>query len=263
MKKIFYFSAISFLIILSSCCGDRSCDHDHHKKHEDSVQSVVDFSFLKNLDEVKLSYPYKQRDMNYAFDALEPYIDKETMDIHYSRHHAAYTNNFNKGLEDAGITSSSLIDIFMEMSEHPVSLRNNGGGFYNHLLFWEIIAPNTGGQPEGKLAEDLGKQFGSFDKFVELFNEAARNQFGSGWAWLLVNSEGKLAVSSTPNQDNPLMDIAEVRGIPIMGLDVWEHAYYLHYQNKRAEYIENFWKIINWKEVERRYEEALSLIPRQ
>lgn len=190
----------------------------------------------------------------YAYNALEPYFDAQTMEIHYSKHHQGYTNNLNKAIEGTDLEGKSIEDL-MKIAGSNTAVRNNGGGFYNHALFWTILSPKGGGEPTGKLAEAIKSNFGSFEAFKEEFTKAAATRFGSGWAWLVV-ANGKLLVSSTPNQDNPLMDIAEVKGMPILGLDVWEHAYYLHYQNKRPDYITAFWHIVNWEEVSRRYTEA-------
>jgi len=190
--------------------------------------------------------------LDYAYNALEPNIDAQTMEIHHSKHHAAYTTNLNNALNGTPQANSSIEEILKEISKLPVAVRNNGGGFFNHNLFWKIMSPNGGGQPKGDLADGINKYFGSFDKFKELLSSAAATRFGSGWAWLLVKDNGELAISSTPNQDNPLMDIAEVKGKPILGLDVWEHAYYLKYQNRRADYVGAFWNVINWDEVSKR-----------
>ncbi|OFX84304.1 MAG: superoxide dismutase [Bacteroidetes bacterium GWF2_33_16] len=186
--------------------------------------------------------------LKYAYDALEPNIDARTMEIHHTKHHAAYTNNLNNAIKDTDLANKSIEEILKNISKHPVAIRNNGGGFYNHNLFWDIMSPKGGGLPKGDLLDAINRDFGSFEKFKELFNNAAATRFGSGWAWLVKN-EGKLFVSSTPNQDNPLMDIAEVKGTPIIGLDVWEHAYYLKYQNRRPEYIDAFWNVIDWDQV--------------
>ncbi len=190
--------------------------------------------------------------LNYAYDALEPNIDAKTMEIHHTKHHAAYTNNLNNAIKDSALVNKSIEEILTNISKHPIAVRNNGGGFYNHNLFWEIMSPNGGGQPKGDLLNAINRDFSSFDKFKELFNNAAATRFGSGWAWLVKQGD-KLIVSSTPNQDNPLMDVAEVKGTPIIGLDVWEHAYYLKYQNRRPEYIEAFWNVIDWDVVSKRF----------
>lgn len=194
-------------------------------------------------------------DLPYAFDALEPHIDARTMEIHHDRHHAGYTNNLNNAISGTDLEGKSIEEILSNVGGNgPV--RNNGGGFYNHSLFWEILSPQGGGTPGDDLGAAIESAFGSFDAFKETFSKAAATRFGSGWAWLLVDNGGNLAVSSTPNQDNPLMDVAETKGTPILGLDVWEHAYYLNYQNKRPEYIQAFWNVVNWEEVTRRYQNA-------
>lgn len=191
----------------------------------------------------------------YPYDALEPYIDKMTMEIHHDKHHAAYVTNFNKALEGTDAEGKSIEDIFKNISKYPVAVRNNGGGVYNHSMFWTLMKKNGGGQPTGAVADAIISSFGSFDNFKTAFTNAATTRFGSGWAWLIVK-DGKLSVISSPNQDNPLMDIAETKGTPILLLDVWEHAYYLKYQNRRPEYITAFWNVINWEEVNKRFAAA-------
>jgi Fe-Mn family superoxide dismutase len=198
---------------------------------------------------------FKLPDLPYAFDALEPHIDARTMEIHHDRHHAGYTNNLNAALEGTDAANHTIEDLLANVSKHGAAVRNNGGGFYNHSLFWEVMGPNKGGSPSGDLGADIDAAFGSFDAFKDAFAKAAATRFGSGWAWLIVTEKG-LQVSSTPNQDNPLMDVAEVKGTPILGLDVWEHAYYLKYQNKRPEYITHFWEVVNWDAVAARYAAA-------
>lgn len=192
----------------------------------------------------------------YAFDALEPHVDARTMEIHHGKHHAGYVNNLNKAVEGTEAEGKSLEELMQNMSKYSTAVRNNGGGHFNHSLFWSVMGPNKGGNPSGELSEAINKQFGSFDKFKEEFSNAAATRFGSGWAWLVVKADGSLAVTSTPNQDNPVMDIAEVKGTPVLGIDVWEHAYYLNYQNRRPDYIAAFWNVINWDEVAKRYSEA-------
>jgi superoxide dismutase, Fe-Mn family len=191
--------------------------------------------------------------LDYAYTALEPHIDARTMEIHHTKHHAAYTTNLNAAIEGTDMAGKSIEAIMAGISKLPVAVRNNGGGFYNHNLFWKVLSPNGGGAPKGELAAAIDKAFGSFDQFKEQFNKAAATRFGSGWAWLVKTSDGGLVVSSTPNQDNPLMDVAEVKGTPVLGLDVWEHAYYLHYQNRRPDYISAFWNVVNWDEVALRF----------
>jgi Fe-Mn family superoxide dismutase len=189
--------------------------------------------------------------LDYAYDALEPHIDARTMEIHHSKHHAAYTTNLNNGVAGTENEGKPIEQILANISNVSVVVRNNGGGFYNHNLFWKVMGPNGGGTPQGDLLDAINKYFGSFDKFKEALNTAAATRFGSGWAWLVKTPDG-LKVTSTPNQDNPLMDIAEVKGTPILGIDVWEHAYYLKYQNRRPDYIAAFWNVINWDEVSKR-----------
>ena len=188
----------------------------------------------------------------YGYNALEPYIDAMTMEIHHSKHHAAYTNNLNAAVTGTEMEKLSIEELLANISKHPVAVRNNGGGFYNHNLFWTFLAPNAGGQPKGDALDAINKYFGSFDKFKEDFGKAAATRFGSGWAWLVKDNSGKLVIGSSPNQDNPLMDISELKGTPILALDVWEHAYYLKYQNRRPDYISAFWNVVNWEEVNRR-----------
>ena len=191
----------------------------------------------------------------YAYDALEPYIDKMTMEIHHTKHHNAYVTNLNKAIEGTENEGKKLYEMFSMMSSLPPAIRNNGGGHWNHSLFWTLMKQNGGGKPTGKIADAINSAFGSFDEFKVKFSTAAATRFGSGWAWLVVQ-DGKLVVSSTPNQDNPLMDVAEVKGTPVLGLDVWEHAYYLKYQNKRPDYIENWWNVVNWDKVNELFSKA-------
>jgi Fe-Mn family superoxide dismutase len=191
----------------------------------------------------------------YAYNALEPHIDALTMEIHFSKHHQAYVNNLNAAIAGSETEKLSIEEICKNISKYPMAVRNNGGGHFNHSLFWTVMAPNAGGEPTGELAAAINSAFGSFADFKTQFAAAGATRFGSGWAWLIVK-EGKLVVCSSPNQDNPLMDVAEVKGVPILGMDVWEHAYYLKYQNKRPDYIAAFWNVINWNEVTRRFNEA-------
>lgn len=193
----------------------------------------------------------------YAHNALEPHIDARTMEIHHGKHHGGYVNKLNNAVSGTDGEGKSLEELMKNVSQYSTGVRNNGGGHYNHSLFWTVLSPNGGGEPGGKLADAINTKFGSFDQFVEQFNNAATTRFGSGWAWLVVNSSGELEVGSTPNQDNPVMDIAEIKGTPILGLDVWEHAYYLKYQNLRPEYVKAFWNVVNWDEVAKRYEAAV------
>lgn len=191
----------------------------------------------------------------YAYEALEPHIDAQTMQIHHTKHHQAYVDNLNKALAGTDGENKSLEELMANISSYPVAVRNNGGGHYNHTLFWTILGQSAGSQPQGELANAINETFGSVDGLKEKMNAAGAGRFGSGWAWLIVK-DGKLEVTSTPNQDNPLMDIAEVKGTPILGIDVWEHAYYLKYQNRRPDYLGAIWNVINWSEVEKRYSAA-------
>ncbi|HEX9514277.1 MAG TPA: superoxide dismutase [Puia sp.] len=191
----------------------------------------------------------------YAFDALEPHIDTTTMQIHHGKHHQAYIDNLNKAIAGTPNEGKSLEELVQKAGSISPVVRNNGGGHWNHSFFWEILAPKAGGAPSAKLADDIHTTFGSFDAFKEKLNAAGISRFGSGWAWLIVK-DGKLEISSTPNQDNPLMDVAEVKGVPLLGVDVWEHAYYLKYQNRRAEYLGAFWNVVNWAKVAERYAAA-------
>lgn len=196
--------------------------------------------------------------LNYAYNALEPHMDAKTMEIHHSKHHQAYVTNLNAAVAGTSAEHLSIEHICKNISQYPAAVRNNGGGHFNHSLFWEILGPQSDLKPGGALAEAIQTDLGGFDAFKTAFTQAGATRFGSGWAWLSVKSDGKLCVCSTPNQDNPLMDIAECKGIPILGMDVWEHAYYLLYQNRRPDYMNAFFNVINWKAVEVRYLNAKS-----
>src|SRR5688572_26992223 len=201
---------------------------------------------------------FQQTPLPYSFNALNDAIDGTTMEIHYSKHAAGYaTNLLNAAKNDNVDTSKPLEDVLTKISKYSVTMRNNGGGHYNHELFWKSMAPNSSEKPSGKLATAIDSSFGSFEAFKTQFSDAGKNRFGSGWAWLVLDADKKLRIGSTPNQDNPLMDVAEIKGFPILGLDVWEHAYYLRYQNKRPDYITNWWKVVNWKFLEDRYSAAV------
>ncbi len=191
----------------------------------------------------------------YAHDALEPHIDALTMQIHHGKHHQAYVDNLNKAIAGTPNENKSLEELVKSAGAISPAVRNNGGGHWNHSFFWELLAPNAGGTPTGALADAINDVFGSFDSFKEKFNTAGATRFGSGWAWLIINN-GTLQITSTPNQDNPLMDVAEVKGTPILGIDVWEHAYYLKYQNRRPEYLTNIWNVINWNKVAENFAKA-------
>jgi len=200
------------------------------------------------------AFSFDQQPLIYDYKALEPSIDAMTMEIHYTKHAAAYCKNVKEAAAAEGVDVKKPIeDVLKNISKYSVKMRNNAGGHFNHELFWRTLSPKTT-QPSGKLADAINKSFGSLDEFKKQFGDAAKSRFGSGWAWLLVNNDKKLVISSTPNQDNPLMDIAEVKGTPVFGLDVWEHAYYLKYQNRRAEYIDGFWKVLNWDFASERFD---------
>ena len=198
---------------------------------------------------------FQQIPLPYAYNALEPFIDAMTMEIHHTKHAAGYTKNLNDACvaEKVDIKTTSITSLLASISKYSIKMRNNAGGHYNHELFWQSMQPAPASMPTGSLAKAIEKSFGTFADFQKAFSEAAKNRFGSGWAWLIINERKELAICSSANQDNPLMDIAEVRGYPLLGLDVWEHAYYLKYQNKRADYINNWWNLVNWKFVEERY----------
>ena len=193
-------------------------------------------------------------ELDYSHDALEPHIDTRTMEIHHGKHHAGYTAKLNAALEGTDKPNQSIDEIMLSLDMSNGALRNNGGGYYNHCLFWKVMSPKGGGNPSGSLAEAIDRDFGSFDEFKNSFSNAAATQFGSGWAWLCVHPGGKLEVCSTPNQDNPMMPGVGCSGTPILGIDVWEHAYYLNYQNRRPDYIEAFFNVLNWEEVQNRFE---------
>ncbi|MDH5379599.1 MAG: superoxide dismutase [Cyclobacteriaceae bacterium] len=199
---------------------------------------------------------FKLPDLPYSFDALEPHLDARTMEIHHDRHHAGYTNNLNAAIEGTDLDGKSIEDILSSLDMANTAVRNNGGGFYNHDLFWKVMSPNGGGNPSGSLADAINASFGTFDSMKETFNKAAATRFGSGWAWLCVHKGGKLDICSTANQDTPIMPGIGCGGTPILGLDVWEHAYYLKFQNKRPEYISVFWNVVNWEEVSKRFDQG-------
>lgn len=209
-----------------------------------------------HVNTLERNFMFSLPPLPYDYDALEPHIDARTMELHHTKHHQAYTDKLNAALDGKDAINLNIEAILAEVSKYDMAVRNNGGGFYNHKLFWEIMSPNGGGEPSGKLAENIVSNFGTFKDFQQKFSEAAMTRFGSGWAWLIVNKKGELQVTSTPKQDNPLMDVVEDTGVPILGLDVWEHAYYLAYQNRRQDYISAWWNVVNWIEIERRYTEA-------
>ena len=218
-----------------------------------AMMGVTLWAFISYAADVS---PLRFEPLPYAYNALEPSIDAQTMEIHYSRHHKGYFDNLVKAVRGTALEGKTVEAILAETAQWPVAVRNNAGGHYNHTLFWRVMSPQGGASPQGVLAQKIDAAFGSFANFKETFKQAALTRFGSGWAWLCVDAEGALFVTSSPNQDNPLMDVAERRGTPILGLDVWEHAYYLKYQNRRAAYVEAFFNVINWTDVQQRFDNA-------
>jgi len=201
---------------------------------------------------------FEQEKLSYDYKALEPHLDARTMEIHYTKHHAGYTSKLNEAIAGTDYEGKTIEEILAVAGETPAAIHNNAGGFYNHNLFWAVMSPDGGSEPAGTLADRINEDFGSFEDFKEQFSGSAKLRFGSGWAWLIKKEDGSLAVTSTPNQDNPLMDVVDEdeRGVPILCLDVWEHAYYLNYQNRRPDYVEAFWSVVNWEEVSRLYENS-------
>jgi len=236
--------ATLFALPISACANNSSEKETESKTESINLKTEQTMTTLNKFEFPKLPY---------AYDALEPYIDKMTMEIHYSKHHNAYFNNFVAAIKGTELENKTIEDIFANISKHPAAVRNNGGGFYNHVIYWQNMKLD-GGKPSEKLAKAIDKTFGSLDGLKKQFSDAGKTRFGSGWAWLSVDSKGNLFVSSTPNQDNPLMDVTEKRGKPILTMDVWEHAYYLKYQNKRPDYVDAFWNVINWDVVSERYD---------
>ncbi len=215
-------------------------------------------SVLNKASSNKLITGFQQQPLPYSYTALNEAIDGTTMEIHYSKHAAGYATNLQDAAKNEGVDMNKpLEDVLGRISKYSIKMRNNAGGHYNHELFWKTMTPNGAEKPSGKLSTAIDENFGSFDAFKTQYSDAGKNRFGSGWAWLIINKDKKLQIGSAPNQDNPLMDVAEIKGFPLMGLDVWEHAYYLRYQNKRADYITNWWKVINWNFIQDRYQVAL------
>jgi len=221
---------------------------------EPFAKSIYNIS-NKNERSENIMAKFELPPLPYAYDALEPYIDKMTMEIHHDKHHQGYVTNLNKAVEGNEMATKTLDELVMNVSKYPVAVRNNGGGHWNHSLFWTLMKKGGGEEPTGALADAIKTSFGSFADFKTQFSTAGATRFGSGWAWLVVQN-GKLIIGSTPNQDNPLMDVSDFKGTPVLGLDVWEHAYYLKYQNRRPEYIDNWWNVINWAEASKRFSEA-------
>ena len=251
MRKIILVLPLLAFLLVFSCnnCKEEKSDTDSSK-----INNEVQKSDIGNPNDVKADTgTFQMVPLPYAYDALEPYIDARTMEIHYSKHHLAYTNNLNKAIAGTAMEKMSIEELLNNLDPENKPVRNNAGGYYNHNFFWEIMGANKGGEPNGNLAEAINKAFGSFSEFRTKFSDAAIKQFGSGWAWLVVDNTGKLNIISTANQDNPLMTKLAITGKPILNIDVWEHAYYLKYQNKRADYVDAFWNVVNWDDVNKRY----------
>jgi Fe-Mn family superoxide dismutase len=257
MKNVkMLFSALIMVAALQSC------------KDKDNLQEVVQTpepqkeetkAPMGNPDDVKAEGgPFQMVRLGYAYDALAPHIDAKTMEVHYSKHYKKYTDELNKAVAGTELEKKTIEELLKTLDMENKAVRNNGGGYWNHSFFWQIMGPNAGGAPKDALAEAINKDFGSFENFKTQFTEAATKQFGSGWAWLVVDKSGKLVIGSTPNQDNPLMPNVGISGTPVLGLDVWEHAYYLNYQNKRPDYITAFYNLINWDAVAKKYDAAVA-----
>ncbi len=220
---------------------------------------VLSGSLLKAMsssESVSLNEPFLLPTLPYSYDALEPFVDTMTMEIHYSKHHKAYVDNLNKAMAEGKI-NATLDELLMNASKYSPIIRNNAGGHWNHSFFWKLMRPEGGGEPDGEIVSSINEAFGSFDVFKTRLEEAGLKRFGSGWAWLIVDTNKKLSIGSTPNQDNPLMDLSELKGTPILGIDVWEHAYYLKFQNRRGEYLKSWWNVVNWTEVNKNFEKAM------
>lgn len=249
-KTVLMFMTIGLLV---------ACDN---KKNDEVVEIPAPETEEKvemgNPDDVQVDEggAFKMVGLPYAYNALEPHIDARTMEIHFSKHHLAYANNLNKAVAGTEMANMPIEEVMKRLDPENKAVRNNGGGYYNHNLFWEVLGPNKGGQPQGALAEAINRDFGSFDEFKTQLTDVAMKQFGSGWAWLVTNKDGKLSVMGTANQDNPLMTKLGYSGTPVFGIDVWEHAYYLNYQNKRKDYVDAIFNVINWDKVSEKYEAA-------
>ncbi len=244
---------VSMMLVLFSCSSPESGGESQAADMMTDV-ALSDGAFRAAAPKASLNYPFQLPDLPYGYNELEPVISRQIMEIHHTKHHAGYTRNLNAALEKADqLQNKNLLELLANLDALPeavqTAIRNNGGGYFNHALFWEMMAPNGGGQPENELAQAINRDFGSFDAFQEEFSNAAKTLFGSGWVWLATDSSGTLEIMQTPNQDTPLADGKK----PVLGLDVWEHAYYLQYQNRRAEYVETFWSMINWKTCEALY----------
>lgn len=250
MKHVNIIISSLFLTISLQSCKDQEV------VEVEITESVTEKTALGNPEDVKAEGKFQMLGLPYAYDALEPHIDSKTMEIHYSKHHLGYANNLNKAIAGTDLENKTIEEIFSGLDLENKAVRNNVGGYYNHNLFWEILSPEKT-EPSGMLLEKINADFGSVDVLITQLKDAGAKQFGSGWAWLVVNKDGKLQVGSTANQDNPLMPGQSISGIPILGIDVWEHAYYLNYQNKRADYLDAIFNVLNWNKVAEKYETAL------
>lgn len=252
MKKLYFLSSALFLLTILQSCNEKKLIEVVEVPLPTTTEQQP---LLGSPDDVKADEGSFQLDkLPYAYDALAPSISSTTLEMHYSKHYLTYTNNLNKAVVGTPLENLTIEEVLAQLDPNDAALRNNAGGFYNHSLYWKCMAPKAGGEPTNALAEAINRDFGSFENFTSLFKDEATKQFGSGWAWLIVNKSGKLQVTSTPNQDNPLMRNALVPGIPILGLDVWEHAYYLDYQYRRKNYIDGFFNIINWRKVQENFD---------
>lgn len=250
MKKQFFTIATALLVLNYSCESPKPSESTDSNTSTEVVGNPADVSADVGTFQIKT--------LDYGYDAFPEYIDAKTMEIHYSKHYLGYINNLNKALNDAGNTSEDIVDILKNMDMNNKALRNNAGGYYNHLLYFDLLSATPQKEPTGELLEKINATFGSVDELISALKAAGAGQFGSGWSWLIVKKDGSLAVTATPNQDNPLMPGVGENGIPILGIDVWEHAYYLKYQNKRPEYLDNFFHVLDWKQVEANYAEAIN-----
>lgn len=258
MKKVKIFFSVLAVVAALQACKDKSNLEEVVTVPEPQKETAAPLGNPEDVKADDAAGNFQMVKLPYAYDALAPSIDAKTMEVHYSKHYKKYTDELNKATKGTDMEKKTIEEIFASLDLENKAVRNNGGGYYNHGLFWEILGPKAGGTPTGALADAINKDFGSFDAFQKQFTEAATKQFGSGWAWLVVGKDGKLAVGSTANQDNPLMPGQTISGKPILALDVWEHAYYLEYQNKRPDYITAFYNVINWAAVTKKYEAALA-----
>jgi len=257
MNKFKLVVALIIVGILGLRCMDIVQAQDSQKDQKNNNQKNNN---SKNQMIMNTPNKFEFQPLPYSYDALEPFIDKLTVEIHYSKHHKAYYDNFINAIKGTEMESMNILDLFRNISKYPMAVRNNSGGYFNHTFYWKNMKAHGGGQPTGKLSEAIVKTFNSVEEFKKQVEDAGKTRFGSGWAWLCMDNKGNLFICSTPNQDNPLMDVAEKKGIPLLTIDVWEHAYYLKYQNKRPDYLEAFWNVINWDEVANRYENALKQV---